>query len=523
MTFLRQISVRNKLLLAFAVVLALMALTAVSTAVGGAHIRDKTRSLLDLRLAGVRDSLLMAETASRMRSRDYRVTITPPAELEAAIGRLAKSKEEFEKHRQSYEAAIADDEERRLYVQAMRDWASYVQVSDQGATVARSGDMLATQKLVMGDGLKAFDRLAESLKALATYNDKMAQSDGAEVGVLFQRGMWMSGGLVACAMAVAVALALAITRAIVQPLAAAVTAAREVAQGNLMVHIDSQGKDEVAQLQRALQDMVQRLRQVVSEVRHGVESVSTASSQIAVGNADLSQRTEEQASNLQQTAASMEELTAIVAQNAAAADQASQSAVRAAAVAKDGGEMVGNVIRTMDEISQSSRKIVDIIGVIDGIAFQTNILALNAAVEAARAGEQGRGFAVVAGEVRTLAQRSATAAKEIKQLIGTSVDQVEVGAGLVAQTGRTMEDLVDGVRQVEALIAQISLASQEQSTGIAQVGQAVSQLDQVTQQNAALVEEAAAAADSMRHQAGRLAEVVSVFRVQDEAAVSAPA
>ncbi|TAK91150.1 MAG: HAMP domain-containing protein [Aquabacterium sp.] len=511
---LRQFSVRGKLALAFSVVLVLMASTALSSAIGGATIHGKTRTLIDIRLAGVRDSLLMAESATRMRTRDYRVAITAPQDLPAATARLVKSKEEFEKFRQSYANSIADDHERALYDQAMRDWADYVKVSDEGVLIAQSGDMARTQHWVSTQGLKSFDKLAASLKEVAAYNDRMAQADGEDVGALYRRGMIVSAVLVVGAMGLAVLLAWVITASIVTPLEEAVDLASQVSRGKLTMQIDAHGQDEVSRLQRALGEMVAHLRNVVSEVRDGVESVSTASAQIATGNADLSQRTEEQASNLQQTAASMEQLTSIVSQNAAAASKANDVAARAADVARHGGKVVSEVVGTMSEISSSSRKIYDIIGVIDSIAFQTNILALNAAVEAARAGEQGRGFAVVAAEVRTLAQRSAQAAKEIKQLIGCSVDKVEQGAVQVAQAGQTMEDIVAEVRRVEELMSQISLASQEQSTGISQVGQAVAQLDQVTQQNAALVEEAAAAADSMKHQAARLADVVRVFEVE---------
>ena len=269
----------------------------------------------------------------------------------------------------------------------------------------------------------------------------------------------------------------------------------------------------MAQLTRALGAMVTQLRSVVAEVRGGVESVSTASAEIANGNLDLSQRTEEQASNLQQTSASMEQLTATVRHNADNARAASQLASDATAVAERGGKAVGEVVTTMEAISDSSKRMSDIIGVIDGIAFQTNILALNAAVEAARAGEQGRGFAVVAAEVRSLAQRSAGAAKEIKELIQQSVGRVDGGAKLVSQAGATMSDVVSQIKRVHGLIGEIATASAEQSQGIDQVGHAVSQLDQVTQQNAALVEESAAAADSMKHQAQKLAQTMAVFNI----------
>ena len=294
----------------------------------------------------------------------------------------------------------------------------------------------------------------------------------------------------------------------------AVKVAETVASGDLTSQIEVQSTDETGQLLTALKAMNESLATMVLAVRQSSDSIATGSSQIATGNADLSSRTETQASNLEETAASMEELTSTVAQNAETSREAARIAREARAAAEEGGQVVGRVVQTMQGINDSSRRISDIIGVIDGIAFQTNILALNAAVEAARAGEQGRGFAVVAGEVRNLAQRSAQAAREIKTLIGESVERVESGTGLVAQAGQSVGQIVDQVARVSQLIEGITLASQEQSEGISQVGDAVAQLDQVTQQNAALVEESAAAAESLRSQAQRLAEVVGSFRLR---------
>jgi len=315
---------------------------------------------------------------------------------------------------------------------------------------------------------------------------------------------------------------LTITRMTMHAVGNAVSVASAMADGDLTREVHSHSRDEIGQLLGAMHHMQANLRQVVGNVRSGVESLATASGQIAQGNQDLSSRTEEQASNLQQTAASMEQMNATVQQNAGTAQQATQLASAASTAAARGGEVVTRVVATMEEISAGSRKIADIIGVIDGIAFQTNILALNAAVEAARAGEQGRGFAVVASEVRSLAQRSAEAAKEIKSLIGQSVSSVEAGSKLVGDAGATMGDIVAQVRRVADLIGEIGAATKEQTQGIGQVSDAVSQLDQVTQQNAALVEESAAAADSLKQQAARLAEVVSVFKV-DRADEPAPA
>ncbi|MET3444665.1 methyl-accepting chemotaxis protein [Variovorax paradoxus] len=295
--------------------------------------------------------------------------------------------------------------------------------------------------------------------------------------------------------------------------AEATAIAHRIADGDLAVRIDLKRGDQ-ASLLHAIQGMRDSLAKVVGEVRTGTDAIATASGQIAAGNQDLSSRTEEQASSLEQTAASMEELTSTVKQNADNARQANQLALSASEVAVRGGGVVNQVVDTMGSINASSKKIVDIIGVIDGIAFQTNILALNAAVEAARAGEQGRGFAVVASEVRSLAQRSGAAAKEIKGLIDDSVGKVEAGSRQVTEAGRTMDEIVDSVKRVTDIMGEITAASQEQSTGIEQVNQAIAQMDQVTQQNAALVEEAAAAAQSMQEQAASLVSSVSVFKLE---------
>ncbi len=314
------------------------------------------------------------------------------------------------------------------------------------------------------------------------------------------------------ALVLGIAAALLLARSITRPLAQAVRHADEIAQGDLTQPIQAHGRDEAAQLLRALQGMQSRLAQVVGGVRSNAEGVSTASAEIAQGNHDLSARTESQASALEETAASMEQLGATVRQNPDNAAQANQLAMTASSVAAQGGSVVAEVVQTMRGIQDSSHKIADIIGVIDSIAFQTNILALNAAVEAARAGEQGRGFAVVAGEVRSLAQRSAEAAKEIKQLIIDSVERVGQGTQLVDKAGSTMTEVVSAIRRVTDIMGEISAASREQSSGVTQVGEAITQMDHATQQNAALVEQSAAAAASLRSQAEQLVQAVAAFR-----------
>ncbi|MGV8894820.1 MAG: methyl-accepting chemotaxis protein [Burkholderiaceae bacterium] len=318
------------------------------------------------------------------------------------------------------------------------------------------------------------------------------------------------------AVVIGVFCALVITRSITVPLLGAVAVAQKVAAGELTSQVVVEGNDETSTLMQALKDMNESLVKTVSDVRSGTETITVASHQIAVGNADLSSRTESQASSLEETASAMEQLTGTVKQNADNARQANQLAASASSVALKGGSVVSQVVNTMGSIKESSRKIVDIIGVIDGIAFQTNILALNAAVEAARAGEQGRGFAVVASEVRNLAQRSAGAAKEIKQLIGDSVDKVDAGSKLVDEAGHTMGMIVNSIKHVADIMGEITAATEEQSHGIEEVNQAITQMDEMTQQNAALVEQAAAAAESMQDQAQKLAEAVSTFKLADD-------
>ncbi|WP_431257250.1 methyl-accepting chemotaxis protein [Roseateles chitinivorans] len=306
-----------------------------------------------------------------------------------------------------------------------------------------------------------------------------------------------------------------ITRSVTAPLGAALAAAQRVATGDLTARLVTHSTDEVGQLLVALASMQSTLSQTIGGIRHATDSISTASAEIAIGNLDLSQRTEQTAGNLQQAASAMEQLNGTVRQTAESARTANQLATSATAVALKGGEVVSQVVSTMDEMQASSRRIGDIIGTIDGIAFQTNILALNAAVEAARAGEQGRGFAVVAGEVRSLAQRSAEAAREIKVLIGDSVDRVDASTRLVGNAGQTMQEIVASVQRVSDIIGEITVATSEQSTGIGQVNDSVVQLDQMTQQNAALVEESAAAASSLQEQTARLAESVQRFRLAE--------
>ncbi|MBA4212977.1 MAG: methyl-accepting chemotaxis protein [Polaromonas sp.] len=365
-----------------------------------------------------------------------------------------------------------------------------------------SGDYFAATTRVIDEQFKLVDTAFQAL-------DGMLQADAAAA----RNQLLTVLGSVGLLAALALWIMWTVSRATTESANAALRLAESVAAGDLSAVVHSTGRDEIGQLLRALGTMIQNLTRIVTDVRSNADGVATASAQIAQGNNDLSSRTEEQASALEETAASMEQLSSTVKQNADSAKQANQLALGASTVAIKGGEVVGQVVDTMKGINDSSKKIADIISVIDGIAFQTNILALNAAVEAARAGEQGRGFAVVAGEVRNLAQRSAEAAKEIKGLITTSVERVEQGTALVDQAGATMSEIVTSIKRVTDLMAEISAASTEQSAGVTQVGEAVSQMDQATQQNAALVEESAAAADSLTVQAQQLIQAVGVFKL----------
>ncbi|HEV8315059.1 MAG TPA: methyl-accepting chemotaxis protein [Burkholderiaceae bacterium] len=397
--------------------------------------------------------------------------------------------------------------------------------ADQRKRFVQEGLKPAVAALRAGDAAQARRLVAETIHPLyAPVGQGIAQlmqlqldAARAEYTAAVQRYAMIravSIGSVILGLAFALSLGLLLLRGITRSLAHAADASRAVARGDLTQAIRADGDDEIARLLHDLAHMKDKLAQVVAEVRSNAESVASASAQIAQGNSDLSSRTEEQASSLEQTAASMDELGSTVRHNADNARQASDLAAGASAIAVKGGALVDNVVSTMKSIHDSSRSIGEIIGVIDSIAFQTNILALNAAVEAARAGESGRGFAVVASEVRALAQRSAEAARQIKSLIGASVERVEQGSSLVDQAGETMREIVQSIQRVTHIVGEISHANSEQSAGVAQVGVAVSQMDQATQQNAALVEQSAAAAESLKHQADQLVRAVATFKLQ---------
>jgi methyl-accepting chemotaxis protein len=411
-----------------------------------------------------------------------------------------------------FEAAILDETDRALFDDIAAKRKAYVssrdaifgllEIEDPGAEEALNSQLLpaAEQYLAAIDTLGKYER-----EQAATL---VAQADAAST-----QAQWVLLVLAVVCVVLGAGTAWVIARSVLRPLEQVVVVARRIAEGDLTASIPVAGRDELSHTLRALADMQSSLQRVVGDVRAATESISVASGEVAAGSHDLSGRTEQAAANLQQTASSMEHISTSVRHSSDSARTANQLASGAASAASEGGEVVSRVVHTMESIAESSRRIADIISVIDGIAFQTNILALNAAVEAARAGEQGRGFAVVAGEVRALAHRVTEAAKEVKSLIGASVEQVGAGSTLVQEAGASMSHIVDAVQRVSDVIGEISAAASEQADGVMQVNTAVTQLDQMTQQNAALVEESAAAAESLKDQAARLAHVVAVFRL----------
>jgi len=414
---------------------------------------------------------------------------------------------------------LTDNDSRAALASLVKAQAAYLDKRDKVLTMVRQGGKEGAIDVLIDEVRPVQSAYMNAADALIKLQHGMMTAAGDDVEDNYAQARALLMGLAIAGLLAAVAIAWMITRSITAPLDRAVRVAETVAAGDLTSTIDDRGRDETSMLLRALKKMNERLLEIVSQVRVSTDTIATASSEIARGNLDLSSRTEQQAASLEETASSMEELTATVKQNATHASEANTLAGSASDVARQGGTVVSQVVQTMGAIDASSKRIVDIIGVIDGIAFQTNILALNAAVEAARAGEQGRGFAVVASEVRALAQRSATAAHEIKALIADSVARVADGCKLVEQAGHTMHEVVESVQRVGAVVNEISAAGQEQSAGIEQVNLAIVQMDQVTQQNAALVEQAAAAAQSLQDQAAHLARLVSVFRLAGEAPV----
>jgi len=510
------LSIGKRLAAGFALILVLAACVISLASWRLATTATATRQMMDEPLAKER---LISDWSRNINSGVRRTMAiaksSDPSLVELFKDEAAQSTKASGEMQEKLKGLIRSPEEQKLFDAVGEARKVYLSSRDRLTQLKKDGDAEGAEKMLMEvfvPGSKVYlarmqDFLDHQRKAIDQTAAGIDAANGKSRLLLIAFGLAM--------LVVGVAAAWGITRSITLPLAAANELAERVADGNLMRSGQGSpaGSDEIGQLQTTLRRMRETLAQTIGSIRDSAESIGTASAEIASGNQDLSSRTEKAASSLEETASAMEELTGTVQQSAASAGQANSLAMSAASVAQRGGEVVAQVVHTMDEINASSRKIADIIGVIDGIAFQTNILALNAAVEAARAGEQGRGFAVVASEVRLLAGRSAEAAKEIKGLIGSSVDRVEAGSRLVAEAGKTMDELVGAVQRVKDIMGEITTATAEQSDGIAQVNIAIAQLDQVTQQNAALVEESTAAAESLREQATTLNGAVGTFQV----------
>ena len=502
--------------LSFALLLVLMLTTTVAGIYNMTAINDRLEEIVEVNVRKM-DLLQRMNGAAHTIARIMRngVLLSDQKEIETELGAIAAL-------RTKYDTALGELIKLPIPPEAAAIRANLKQAEDGAmalnekvAALAKGNqDAEATEILIKQAGpanQKWQALLEEEFQLLQKEN--IDDKENARVG--YDTAVMVMIGLIAVALIAGIAIAWSITRSITHPLNTAMTMAQAVAAGDLTHSIAVTSKDETGMLMQALKEMNESLVRIVGEVRSGTDTIATASSQIAAGTQDLSSRTEQQASSLEETASSMEELTTTVKQNAENARQANQFATSASEVAVKGGAVVEQVVATMDAINSSANKIVDIIAVIDGIAFQTNILALNAAVEAARAGEQGRGFAVVASEVRTLAQRSAAAAKEIKVLIGDSVEKVAAGTKLVDEAGTTMDEIVASVARVTDIMAEITAASGEQSSGIEQINRAIGQMDEVTQQNASLVEQAAAASESLQDRAAALAQVVSVFTLDN--------
>jgi len=522
MKWFHNLRIAPKLIATFGAVQLLMLIMGIASISSMSRLNDASTDLATNWMPSVRAVMQLRTDVGELRRWQLAHMLTDvPKSLATYEERMAKTLEGQRTNASAYEKLISSPEERAIYDDFSRNWQLFLVEHNKVVALSRQNLKTEARAAAAGSSARILADANAALDKLVKMNVEGGDRASAAAEEQYQQARAVSIGLLLLALIVGSALALWVARMIARPLGEAVEAARAVASGDLTRDITVRSRDETGELMEALRDMTGKLQSLVAQVRAGTETIATASSQIAAGNQDLSARTEQQASALEETASSMEELTSTVRQNADNARQANQMAQSASGIAVRGGSVVGEVVGTMASINDASRKIVDIISVIDGIAFQTNILALNAAVEAARAGEQGRGFAVVASEVRNLAQRSAAAAKDIKGLINDSVDKVETGSRLVNEAGSTMQEIVAGITRVTDIMSEITAASSEQSAGIEQVNQAVVQMDQTTQQNAALVEQSAAAAEAMQQQAAQLAQIVSVFRVDASVMASA--
>ncbi|MGO4477684.1 methyl-accepting chemotaxis protein [Massilia sp. 2TAF26] len=514
---------RTRLALGFGIICAMLIVVLVLAVTMLGRVNQGARDIVQQRMPKIEAATsILDQTNNISVALRNQMLNDDPADRKLQTANVMKARATIQSILDGYHAETTAGAERELANQTAEHNATFVKDQDELLKRIGAGDI---------DGAKAyltseFRPLLLAYKKVLNEQIKLqktavaAASDNAELTYSETRTLMIGLGLAILVMAGVIAWR--ISASIAVPVARALEVANTVAAGDLTSHIDVTTRDEMGQLLQALKAMNESLARTVRTVRSGTDTIATASGEVAAGSLDLSSRTEQQASSLEETASSMEELTSTVKQNADNARQANVLAESASNVAARGGAVIEQVVGTMREIHDASGKIADIIGVIDGIAFQTNILALNAAVEAARAGEQGRGFAVVAGEVRNLAQRSAAAAREIKALIVDSTGKVENGSKLVGEAGSTMREIVDGVRRVTDIMSEITAASHEQSSGIEQINRAIAQMDEVTQQNAALVEQTSAAAEAMQDQAARLAQAVSVFKVEGAAQAVAP-
>jgi methyl-accepting chemotaxis protein len=510
-------SIRAKIGTGFAIIVAIMVVLGALALAKLAAVNTTTEQIATNNLPSIKLAAKMADLVQIIRRGEARhVMSTSEADVKVQDERIAATRKELADLEPIAAKVFDTEEERKVltnFKQHRDDWFAVWDQKMRPQSMKGAEGSAEAQKIYTAESSKAFNLALTDVQKLGEINAKESEDAWAQAQTVYAEARLLVIACIAVAVAVAIVLAMLISSAIAKPIDAAVHATSAIASGDMTQSMHTEGSDETARLLQALESMRSSLVGVVKSVRQGSDMVATASAEIAQGNNDLSARTESQASALEQTASSMEELSSQVRHNADNARQANQMASNAAAVAVRGGEVVGKVVETMKEINDSSKRISEIISVIDGIAFQTNILALNAAVEAARAGEQGRGFAVVASEVRALAGRSADAAKEIKGLINASVERVEQGSTLVNDAGLTMEEVVTAIRSVTDLIGEINSASNEQAAGVAQVGEAVNQMDQATQQNAALVEQMAAAASSLKMQSGDLVRTVAVFKL----------
>ena len=513
---IQDLKIGTRLGLCFAAVLLMMAVQSVVSIAQISGIGNRSEQIVHEDMAKA-DAVALIDATTRANARYTMELFMAPdqAYADRVRGQIDANKKTITDAVAVLEAMITRPEGKALLAQFKTDRATYVQAFSKVSALLAEGKRDEATEALLGTTLPALDALQATIGGLAKLQKAIAASAMDDIAARIASTRLTTILLSVLALVCGSAGAWLITRSVTRPIGAAVTLAEAVAAGDLRTRHYQPTRDETGQLLHALHTMSGSLQQIVGRVRGGTETIASASSQIASGNQDLSARTEQQASVLEETASSMEELTSTVRHNADNAQEARRKAQTASDVAVKGGAVVASVVDTMQSIRTSSGKVADIISVIDGIAFQTNILALNAAVEAARAGEQGRGFAVVATEVRNLAHRSAAAAKEITTLINASVQQVGEGSALVEQAGQTMTEVVDSIRDVTVIMADIAAASAEQGQGIEQINQAVTEMDTVTQQNAALVEEAAAAAESMQEQARELAQIVSQFQLDD--------